>query len=137
MDALSLRARAAQSGGLSSKFRDLSGSAFRLVIERPAYWEYLLFAKVLGSGLKELSDLKRDWQYCVAMGDGPILSRVELVQWFQGKNSEALRMMSNISVIIDRALPVAFGPPGVSGDAEAILHAAGSLGSMIELGQLD
>jgi hypothetical protein len=128
MDALALRMRASQSGGLSAKFRGLSGTALRLVIERPKAWEYLLFGEALSDEVERSIDLKRDWQFGIALGPaGPLLSPQEFNNWIRGKLSEAGRMMASIQSIIDKVLPIAFGPPGVSGDPEAILYAASRL----------
>jgi len=70
MDALGLRLTLSKGGGLSPRFRDLTGPALRLLVERPPGWEYLLFTEVLDSGIESLADLKRDWQYRLALGPG-------------------------------------------------------------------
>ncbi len=124
MDALNLRLRVSKRGGLTDKFPQLRGSALRLVIERPHGWEYLLFGEVLEDGLLRLSNVRKDWEYGIAMGSGPRLTPSQLFEWIESKTSEALRIAANINHIFDKALPVGFGPPGVSGDAEAIVYAA-------------
>jgi Domain of unknown function (DUF4062) len=123
-DALNLRHRARLSGGLSPRLRALSGPALRLVIERPPAWEYLLFAEVLQDELKALGDVKRDWLYNFAIGLGSCLKPSRLLEWFQDKTSEASRITDSIASITNQALAVALGPPGVSGDPEAIVYAA-------------
>src|SRR2546426_703132 len=123
-DALQLRLRASSSGGLSARFRDLHGPALRLVIERPPGWEYLLFSQALEDELKGLSDLRRDWQYRIAIGAGARLSPKQLFLCIPEKFSEVRRIASNMATIVNEALQAAFGLPGQSGDPEAILYAS-------------
>jgi hypothetical protein len=47
--------------------------------------------------------------------------------WVQSKFSELLRTIENIRSLIYEAFPAAVGPPGVSGDPEAILYVANRL----------
>jgi hypothetical protein len=127
MDALELRTRMRLSGGLSPCLRDLRGSLLRLVVERPKGWEYLLFSSALDEALTDLADLRRDWRYGVATGESVAMTINQFVHWMPTKTSEVLRMMANMNIIIKSALPVGFGPPGVSGDPEGILYAADRL----------
>jgi hypothetical protein len=124
MDALDLRLRASKSGGLSPKLRQLSGPVLRLVIERPPGWEYLLLSEALQNGLNGLRDLKRDWTYGLPTGAGTRRSPSELLEWFMVKASDANRLIANIDNVINKVLPAALGPPGVSGEPEAIVYVA-------------
>jgi len=127
MESLELRTKIKGSGGLSERFRNLSGSLLRLIIERPRGWEYLLFSEALESELKRLEDLKRDWQYGIALGKGEAMTPSQFCGWIPSKIEDALRSVANAKKVIDGALPIAFGPLGTSGDPERILHAANRL----------
>jgi hypothetical protein len=124
MDALSLRLRAVKSGGLASALNQLDGHALRLVIERPFGWEYSLFSTVLESELSNAKNVRRDWQYGISLGAGPRLAPLELMKVIQQKTSEGQRMAHILETLIEKALPSAFGPPGVSGVPEEIVYVA-------------
>jgi hypothetical protein len=123
-DALGLRLRVIKAGGLSPRFKDLPGSALRLLIERPSYWEYLLFAEALDSGMKNLADLKRDWQYRIALGPGARMKPSEFMAGVQGKCNEAIRAATNMESLFHVALPAAIGLPGKPGDPGSIVYVA-------------
>jgi hypothetical protein len=124
MDALALRLRVIKAGGLSPRFKDLPGSALRLLVERPSYWEYLLFAEVLDSGIKSLADLKRDWQYRLALGPGTRTKPSDFLARVQDKYAEAQRVVANLEALFNVAWPAAIGPPGKPADPEAIVYVA-------------
>lgn len=109
---------------IPAKLQRLSGSMLRLISERPPYWEYLFFSEALEDELRSFSDVKRDWEYNVASGGGPLLKPSQLVKRIKEKNQEALQMSANAKSLFERALPAAFGPPGTSGDPEAIFYVA-------------
>jgi hypothetical protein len=127
MDALELRTKAYRTGGLSPAFRDLDGILLRLIIQRPRFWEYSLFSEALEGELRRLADVKRDWQYGLVMGNGTVMTPSQFSSWMHTKFSEASRIAANMTSVIHQALPVGLGPPGVSGDPEAILYAANRL----------
>ena len=111
-----------------AKLQRLPGSLLRLITERPPAWEYLFFSEALEHELKSHSDVKRDWKYNVASGGGPILKPSQLGKRIIEKNLEQQRMKANAERLIKQALPAAFGPPGTSGDPEAIFYVAKRLG---------
>jgi len=115
---------------IPAKLQRLPGSMLRLITERPPYWEYLFFSEALEEELRSLSNLKRDWEYNVARGGGPLLKPSQLVKRIKEKNAEAQRLMANAKTLLERALPAAFGPPGTSGDPEAIFYVAKRLGEV-------
>jgi hypothetical protein len=124
MDALGLRLRVSKAGGLSPRFKDLPGSALRLLIERPSGWEYLLFTQVLDSGIRCLSDMKRDWQYRLALGPGTRMRPSEFMARVQDKCAEARRVCANLTTLLNVAWPSAIGPHGKPADPEAIVYVA-------------
>ena len=129
-DALQLRMRAAREGLLNEKQKHLSGREFRLVLERPRGWEYLLFAEALLREIAVSVDLKRDWSYNVALGPERSASTSHFIQWIQEKNSEASRLASNLNGLFDNALSAALGPQGQPGDPQAIIYVANRIGAV-------
>ena len=130
MDALELRLRASSAGGLLEKFRHLRGTALRLLIERPPGWEYLLFTESFYDGVKGLAELKRDWQYQVAVGAGTVLSPAGLLKHINEKTPEAKRILDNLGILFNDVWPAAMGKPGEPGDPEEILYVADRLTSV-------
>ena len=112
---------------MSAKYRNYSGTVFRLIVERPPAWEYLLFSTALEERITSLADQKRDWIYGIAHGPSVHKTPREFPKWMHGKLSEASRIGENAGRVIREVLPAALGPPGVGGDPEAILHAANRL----------
>lgn len=133
-DALDLRSRANCSGLADSPLSDLSGTALRLVIERPTAWEYLLFGEVLHSEIRGHADLRRDRQYGVSLGSARVLKPREFISWVQEKLIEAKAMAVAAGSIVNEALPAALGPQGVPGDPEAIVYTAKRLGEIYRAG---
>ena len=56
-DSLYLRRRLNKEG-VSSKILQYSGKVFELSIEKPDFWEYLLFAAALKDNIEKLDDLR-------------------------------------------------------------------------------
>ena len=129
-DALELRLRAHRPSALPPRLLELQGAALRCVIERPYGWEYLLFGQVLQDELDALGDIKRDWQYGIAVGPGQALGTREFLIWVSGKMPEAIRISDNLKSAIERALPNALGPSGTSGDPLGILYVARTVATL-------
>ncbi len=131
MDALELRLRASIAGSQFEKFGHLRATALRVLIERPPGWEYLLFTEALYDGVNGLADLKRDWQYQLAIGGvSNVLSPLGFKDHFEGKLSEAQRIVDNAAIVINQAWAAAIGKPGEPAEADAILYTAGRLTSV-------
>lgn len=64
-DSLCLRKHFSKEG-VSPKVLKYSGRVFELVVEKPALWEYLLFAEVLKDNLNKLDDLRYDMKYGIS-----------------------------------------------------------------------
>lgn len=129
MDALTLRTKA-RDPNLSALFRSCSGPMLRLVVERPPYWEYLLFGEALKEALQEHDDLRRDWHYGLTLGTSISATGSEFNKRAQSRMSDALTLAGNVEVLIQQVLPEAVGPPGVAGDGRKILYTAARLGSL-------
>jgi hypothetical protein len=107
---------------------DLRGEALRLVLDRPAAWEYLLFGQVLVDSIAELRRLRRQQQLGLAFVAGEHIA--EPTAWIQGQMQEARRMCEFASPLTDGWLMQAFGKPGDAGDPEEIVLAARSFADL-------
>lgn len=129
-EALELRRRAAGSEALSDKYRTLTASELRLMIERSPAWEYLLFGRALDRELKALQDLRRDWKYGITIGSARLVTPKEFIHFAQTMMSEMLRISKSAELLFNASLPAALGPPGVPGNVDDILYTANRLGSL-------
>ena len=125
-DALQLRLRASAVAG-SALIASLRGRALRLAIERPPYWEYLLFAEALSDELRKYGDLRRDWDYRVVLGSLRTLKAAEFFEWVSNKWGALQRIVSTMNTLVEGVLREALGPPGTAGDPERILYVAKTL----------
>src|ERR1051325_970096 len=126
MDALQLRMRA-KAAGLPEPLSQLQGTALRLVIERPAYWEYRLFAQVLVQEISRVRRLKQDLNYGIAFGRGERFENFGVLDWISRNGAVGERIIASIDQVLNVVLPEALGPPGAHGDPEAIVYAAQKL----------
>jgi hypothetical protein len=129
MDALTLRLKMG-TGGLLPAFRELPGTMLRLIVEKLPFWEHLLLAEGLEFEVHALAGLKRDWMFGIAVGQGTSMSPRAYSKWCRTKLDEASRICGNANRVINEALPKALGPPGVAGDAEAIVYCARRLADL-------
>ena len=131
MDSLKLK-RQIKSANLSESLLELKGQSLRLVIERPPFWEYLLFGEVLESEHSKLIGLENDITYEVFHGKPIILEGTHAFSWISKKSSEMLRLIESINKIFDVAFQDAVGELGVAGDADKIVYVAKKLVSVYE-----
>lgn len=109
----------------------VSGRAFRLAVERPAAWEYQLFAQTLIQEIAACRDLRREHKLRLNLRAGSgLIPREEIFQWVQERIADWQQATSNIERLINEALPEALGPPGQPGDAGAIIFVAKRLGEL-------
>lgn len=91
-------------------------------MEKPTAWEYRLFAQVFEDEIALHAFLKRDFDIGTVWGEFVDLQEPHIFfKWLTTHLNEAQMFGPNIEKLLNEALPVAFGEPGVSGDAEAII----------------
>lgn len=123
-DCLALKQKAAQKN-MSKKELNLEGNAFQIAMLRPSGWEYKLFAQVLASGLDELIDRRRDFNFGIILAPTQKLQSLEeVMNYISLKVNQLQRAIDTISTLFYKTLPEAFGAPGVAGDADYIIYAA-------------
>ncbi|HWC95719.1 MAG TPA: DUF4062 domain-containing protein, partial [Candidatus Sulfopaludibacter sp.] len=129
-DALELRKRASTSGALSEKYKRVSGTELRLLIDKPGGWEYLLFGYALEREISSHADTKRDWDYGISLGNTQCMMASEFMNYCSHKDSEAIHTATLAEEVCRQSLSKAFGPRGVPGDPDEILYAAARLGGI-------
>lgn len=111
--------------GISSKILSYSGRVFELAVEKPEYWEHLLFGEVLKENLNKLDDLRYDMKYGIIF-DNVILKEdpVQIINYVQAKNEELMQRSKMLGTVVNEAYQTAMGEPGIPGDAEYIIYVA-------------
>ena len=128
MDALDLRSRL-HAKKLDSEFSDASPRALEILLTKPRGWEYLLFAQMLKDKVNSFRKERFDLLYGVTYGKAIRISNLgELGRWMFSHMNEASRTIKSISKLTNEGIPVAFGAPGVAGDAKHIAYIASRLG---------
>lgn len=95
----------------------------RLAMERPRFWEYLLFARVLRDGIHANRMLRRDLDTGLRLGQLLGLSSArDLAGHAEVAMTQLINIVQGCTSLMNERSPEAFGPPGVAGDAEAIVH---------------
>lgn len=106
---------------VSPKVLKYSGRVFELVVEKPALWEYLLFAEVLKDNLNKLDDLRYDMKYGISFERTVCFENpIEIFDYVQAKSKELIRKSDILCVILNKALKEALGERGTPGNAEYI-----------------
>ncbi|MEG6588826.1 DUF4062 domain-containing protein [Paenibacillus barengoltzii] len=106
-----------------NKYKDLSGKAIRLILEKPAAWEVRLFSLLLQEGINKYSDIRQDLIYNIIYGEGKSLSTIEeFLEWFPKQTDLLLRLVDSLNTLINDKLQIAFGEPGQHGDYEQIIY---------------
>lgn len=121
--------RQARRHPLPSCIRKQTGEAFRLAVQRPPLWEYLLYLEALKFGIAELADEKRDAELGFCFGVTRQQLRVlEFKDWIETAFEPLEHLASSINKLFTtERTEKAFGPPGVSGDPEQIIYIADRL----------
>ena len=122
MDALGFRQRV-KSAHLPPQLANLKGTSLTLVLERPSFWEHLLFANTFVEEIRLVKEHDWDMQYGVILGSGPYLREWgEVFDWITKQTHEAERLVMSFANLINTALPDALGPPGISGDPLKLVY---------------
>ncbi len=112
-------------GEFSNKVLQMSPDAIKLILEKPVAWEYKFFAQVLLDYMNEYKGLRRDFQYEVFLEFRPSFDDIsELLNWLENKNTHLMKIADSLGNLINRALPEAFGLPGVDSDLEFLIYVA-------------
>jgi hypothetical protein len=117
----------------------LSAEAFRLAVDQPRFWEYLLFGQVLDDEVQAAADRRREFDMGLIYGSIIVVTDAEIFQWIRNRVGEIRDLSRNVATVVSESA-VAFGPPGEPGSVRAIVFVARQLAkiyvSLIEWSQL-
>jgi hypothetical protein len=105
-------------------FAHLSADAQQLILERPGHWEYSLFAQILLDGIANLRFRRRDFDLGLSFRTGRNVPNSELFSWTRTQMAVATQIPVRFNRLFSGPVMESFGPPGVAGDPEAIVHVA-------------
>ena len=111
---------------------NLPAGAARMVIEKPAFWEYKFLAYVMRDEFDKLQ--KRKWDLKYGIFDGSTYNRTpqELIDDILERFSEIGKLVSIFDVLINTAIHEAIGEPGVPSDLEMMIYTAKRIAALYE-----
>ena len=110
---------------LPAALTELVGKSLRLLLERPAGWEYQLFSSVLADEIELDRELKWDLQYGLKIKSIQKLDDLlSMHHWISRKFSEMKGFIHSFGKLMNSAIQEAFREPGVPGDPEHIVYVA-------------
>jgi len=106
---------------------ELRGDTLRVALEKPAAWEYRLFAHALIDATNRHSRLLRSHETGIPFGLGEDVD--DSLNWMRRRFGDAKRMARGVTAILEGPLQDALGPPGTPGDAEKLVFLADTIAS--------
>ncbi|MFP6849656.1 MAG: DUF4062 domain-containing protein [Pseudomonas sp.] len=129
-DCLNLRAKAHESDPLVASLRP---KAFRLAVEKPKGWEWLLFAQILSDEIASHNSKRLDTELGISFGDPTILEEVEsITTWVSSRFAWIANTIEQLSRALNTGFIKAVGEPGEPGDIKRIAHLAKRVGDGYE-----
>jgi len=129
MDGLASRSKI-RSVALPADLQTLAPRALEILLQKPAGWEYLLFAEVLRDSVRALRNRRYDYDYELNFASSISINEVgPLMNWLSTHMDGMVRVSESLTRLMNEALPVAFGAPGEPGDPSHLVYVAKSLGA--------
>ncbi len=129
-DCLDLRAKAHESDPLISS---LGPKAFRLALEKPIGWEWLLFAQVLSDEIATHGSKRLDTELGISFGEPtPLDEFQDVTAWVFSRFRWIATTVEQLSKALNVGFLKAVGEPGEPGDLKRIIHLAKRIGDGYE-----
>lgn len=129
-DCLNLRAKV---HGTDPLVADLSPKAFRLAVEKPTGWEWLLFAQALSDEIAAHSSKRLDAELGISFGESILLEELhDVTNWVSSRFNWMSRTIEQLSKALNNGFIKAVGEPGEPGDIKRIVHLAKRVGDGYE-----
>lgn len=111
---------------------ELPTGAVRMVIEKPAFWEYKFFAYVMRDEFDKLKKRKWDLKYGFFEGNTYNRSPEELIDDIMERFNEIEKLVSILGVLINTAIQEALGESGVPSDLEMMIYTSKRIAALYE-----
>jgi hypothetical protein len=129
-ECLDLRAKAHGSDPLVAS---LGPKAFRLAVEKPIGWEWLLFAQVLADEIESHHSKRLDTELGISYGEPTLLEEIhEVTTWVSSRFGWISTTIQQLSKALNTGFIKAVGEPGEPGDLKRIVHLAKRIGDGYE-----
>ena len=129
-DCLNLRAKAHGSDPLVAS---LGPKAFRLAVEKPIGWEWLIFAQVLSDEIASHNSKRLDAELGISFGEPTSLEDIhDVTAWVSSRFGWMSTTIEQLSRALNDGFIKAVGEPGESGDLKRIVHLAKRIGDGYE-----
>lgn len=111
---------------------NLPAGAVRMVVEKPAFWEYKFLAYVMRDEFDKLQ--KRKWDLKYGIFDGCTYDRTpqELIDDVSERFHEISKLISIFDVLINTTIQEAIAEPGVPSDLEMMIYTAKRVAALYE-----
>ena len=111
---------------------NLPAGAVRMVVEKPAFWEYKFLAYVMRDEFDKLQ--KRKWDLKYGIFDGSTYDRTpqELIDDVSERFHEISKLISIFDVLINTTIQEAIAEPGVPSDLEMMIYTAKRVAALYE-----
>lgn len=121
-DCLDLRAKMQGSDQLLASF---GTKAFGLAVEKPAGWEYLLFAQILADKIASHNAKRLDVELGIGFGEPILLDKLhDVTAWVSSRFGWMSATIEQLSGALNNGFIKAVGEPGEHGDIKRIVHLA-------------
>ncbi|MCW3095299.1 MAG: hypothetical protein JWL77_917 [Chthonomonadaceae bacterium] len=107
--------------GLSNKTRELA-------LNQPLMWEYLLFFQSLIDEVDQFGSLRQARTLESVPGNSESIGPEQMLLWMRTRSDEATELVEQFGRLMNHDLQEAFGAPGESGDAAAIIIISREMG---------
>jgi hypothetical protein len=129
-DCLDLRAKAHRSDSLVAS---LEPKAFRLAVEKPTGWEWLIFAQVLADEIESHNSKRLDTELGISFGEPIPLEEVQdVITWVSSCFGWITTTIEQLSRAINTGFIKAVGEPGEPADLKRVVHLAKRVGDGYE-----
>ncbi|MFB3886927.1 MAG: DUF4062 domain-containing protein [Thermodesulfobacteriota bacterium] len=113
-------------------FDTVSGSALRLLLEKPDAWEYRLFAQTWLDEVNNRRDLIRDYEAQLCIGPSESVEAHQATSWILSRLKELENLIGAGNHLLTFSAQDAFGPSGQPGDPAKIVWTSQRLGAVLE-----
>jgi hypothetical protein len=110
-----------------SILRMLRGTPLRIALEKPAGWEYLLFAELLMQGIQEQTSLNYQKRLSITHGAYEWIKLSDIAAWSGSRIAELNAIIKALTQLVQEELRRAVGPMGQPGDLELVVLTAQSV----------
>lgn len=130
-DALQIRLRL-NGIGLPPYFESLRPKSLKIILEKPAAWEYRLFLQSWIDEVERRTDIEKEYRAGLRVDVAESVVAIIAKDWMLTRLHELGGLIDSVNSLINVSTQKAFGKPGETGDAEDIVWVSRMLGKVYE-----